>query len=156
MDQKENILVKASIFRFFLFHIRVGATISLIYGFVTKSYVDTIIVLCVVIISIPVGFFLIDVNKKNIAIDADKVEGPSRSTIFTTKRISIPLNDVDLLSSKHQSWWMGGSYIASTIGTKILLNTLFLRDDQVGYIFKVLENKLTSACSRTRNKEARR
>lgn len=155
MEQKENIIVKASIFRFFLFHIIVGATISIIYGFITRSYMETIIVLSVVILIIPISFFLIDANEKNIAIDAEKVEGPGRSSIFTTKRISIPLKDVDLLSSKNRPLWMGGSYVASIIGTKILLNKLFLRDDQVDYIFKVLESKLC-ACRRTCKGTARR
>jgi hypothetical protein len=147
MGEKEKIIVKASIFRFLLFHTVIGISISLIYGFITKSYIDIIIVMSVFLVTAPIGFFLIDANEQTIAIDEEKVEGPGRLLIFKTERISISLDNVDLLSSKNRYWWMGGSYIASNQGKRIILNNMFLSHEQVGYIFRDLENKLTNGCT---------
>ncbi len=143
MDQKETIIVSASIFRFLSIHIIIGILLSLVFGLIQKSSIESVLILFTILISAPIGFFLIDASKKDIILNSDKIEGPTRSSIFTIKRISILLKDVDLSLSKNTSMWMSNSYIASGYGKKILLDKKFLNDDQVRYIFNTLNKKLT-------------
>lgn len=156
MDQKDNIIVRPNIFRFLFIHIFIGISISLLYGLITQSYIELVIIMCAVLISAVVGFFLIDANEKRIVLNTDMIEGPAHSSIFSTKRLSIPLYEADLSSSKNIRLWKGHSYIASENGKKIILDKKFLSDEQVGHVFNIIQRKLTRRLQSDAQKTARR
>jgi hypothetical protein len=155
MSQKDNIIVSANIFRFLSMHVAIGFLLSLFFGLIWKSFIESIIILSAVIVSAIIGFFLIDANEKNIVLHSDKIEGPTRSSIFTNKRISVFLKDVDLSLSKNNRLLVGNSYIASVHGEKVLLDKKFLSDEQVRYIFNILNKKLTKRLQSVADKPRR-
>ena len=130
MGQKNTIIVSASIFRFLSMHVVIGFLLSLLFGLIWRSFIESIIIVSAVLVSAIIGFFLIDANEKNIVLDFDKIEGPTRSSIFAKKRISLLLKDIDLSLSKNKHLLVGNSYIASVHGDKILLDKKFLSDGE--------------------------
>jgi hypothetical protein len=143
MNNEDPIVVSASISRFLIIHLIIGISFGVVFGLITKSWVELSVIIFALFASAGFGYYVIDVDEKNIVIDPDKIEGPAKQTFFSKQRISISLADIDLSMSKDRPLWRGHSYISSKVGRKVILDKKFLSDNQVGQIINILNHKLT-------------
>lgn len=82
-------------------------------------------------------------ERYNIIIGSDSVEGPQRFHLLVRRR-TVSLSDIDLSRSKRPSILKGG-YLALRNGGRIILHGVYFTKSDIDTVFEGIEERLTDA-----------